>query len=54
VLYSVKGAGNTWPAGEQYEADNAIGKTSQDLNANEVIWSSFVTRRLPEQSTEQK
>jgi polyhydroxybutyrate depolymerase len=54
VLYSVKGAGNTWPGGEQYEADNTIGKTSQDLNANEVIWSFFVTRRLPEPSTEQK
>ena len=54
VLYSVKGAGNTWPGGEQYEADNTIGKTSQDHNANEVIWSFFVTRRLPEPSTEQK
>ena len=36
VLYSVKGAGNTWPGGEQYEAEKTIGKTSQDLNANEV------------------
>jgi len=54
VLYSVKGAGNTWPGGEQYEAENAIGKTSQDLNANEVIWSFFVTRKLPGQASEQK
>ena len=36
VLYSVKGAGNTWPGSEQYEAENTIGKTSQDINANEV------------------
>ena len=49
VLYSVKGAGNTWPGGEQYEAENAIGKTSLDLNANEVIWNFFVTRKLPAQ-----
>lgn len=47
VLYSVKGAGNTWPGGEQYEPENSIGKTSSDLNANEVIWSFFVTKKLP-------
>jgi polyhydroxybutyrate depolymerase len=54
VLYSVKGAGNTWPGGEQYEAEKAIGKTSQDLKANEVIWGFFVTRKLPGQGGEQK
>jgi polyhydroxybutyrate depolymerase len=54
VLYSVKGAGNTWPGGEQYEAEKTIGKTSQDLNANEVLWSFFVTRKLAAQSAEQK
>ena len=54
VLYSVKGAGNTWPGGEQYEAEKAVGKTSQDLNANEVLWSFLVTRKLPGQSGEQK
>ncbi|MGP0017020.1 MAG: alpha/beta hydrolase family esterase [Candidatus Sulfotelmatobacter sp.] len=47
VLYSVKGAGNTWPGGEQYEAENAIGKTSQDLNADEVIWKFLAARKLP-------
>lgn len=52
VLYSVKGAGNTWPGGEQYEAENAIGKTSQDLNADEVIWKFLATRKLP--AAEQK
>jgi len=54
VLYSVKGAGNTWPGGEQYEAEKTIGKTSQDLNANEVLWSFFVSRKLATQSAEQK
>jgi polyhydroxybutyrate depolymerase len=54
MLYSVKGAGNTWPGGEQYEAENAVGKTSQDLNANEVIWNFLVTRRLPGASEEKK
>lgn len=53
VLYSVKGAGNTWPGGEQYEPENTIGKTSQDLNANDVLWSFLNTRKLEGQS-EQK
>jgi polyhydroxybutyrate depolymerase len=46
VLYSIKGAGNTWPGGEQYEPENAIGKTSTDLDGNRVIWSFLVTRKL--------
>jgi polyhydroxybutyrate depolymerase len=50
TLYSVKGAGNTWPGGEQYEAENAIGKTSQDLNANEVMWNFLAGRKLEEKS----
>jgi polyhydroxybutyrate depolymerase len=54
VLYSVKGGGNTWPGGEQYEVEKMIGKTSQDLNANETIWSFLVTQRLPGQREEQK
>ncbi len=54
TLYSIKGAGNTWPGGEQYEAENAVGKTSQDLNANEVIWSFLVTRKLPGASEEKE
>jgi polyhydroxybutyrate depolymerase len=54
VLYSIKGAGNTWPGGEQYEVENTIGKTSQDLNADEKIWSFLVTQRLPAQPTKQE
>jgi polyhydroxybutyrate depolymerase len=54
VLYSVKGAGNTWPGGEQYEVENSIGKTSDDLNANEVIWSFLVTKKLAGPSDEKK
>jgi poly(3-hydroxybutyrate) depolymerase len=46
VLYSVKGAGNTWPGGEQYEVENSIGKTSPEPNANQVIWGFLVTRKL--------
>ena len=54
LLYSVKGAGNTWPGGEQYEAENTIGKTNEDLNADDLIWSFFATRKLPGEGSEQK
>jgi polyhydroxybutyrate depolymerase len=54
VLYSVKGGGNTWPGGEQYEAEKTVGKTSQELNANELIWSFLVRQRLPGQSAAKK
>jgi polyhydroxybutyrate depolymerase len=54
VLYSVKGAGNTWPGGEQYEAENAIGKTSQDLMADEVMWNFLVTKKIAGPGAEQK
>jgi polyhydroxybutyrate depolymerase len=50
VLYSVKGAGNTWPGGEQYEPENAIGKTSNDFSANEVIWNFLVTKKMEAKS----
>lgn len=51
TLYSVKGGGNTWPGGEQYEAENAVGKTDAGLNANEVLWGFFVTRKLSSQAS---
>jgi polyhydroxybutyrate depolymerase len=46
ALYSVKGAGNTWPGGQQYEPENAIGKTSSDPNADQLMWNFLVTRKL--------
>ena len=50
ISYSVKGAGNTWPGGEQYQVEKQVGKTSQDLNANETIWSFLVSKKLPAKS----
>lgn len=46
ALYTINGGGNTWPGGEQYMPEKQVGKTSNDVNANEVIWSFFVSRRL--------
>lgn len=48
ALYSVDGGGDTWPGGEQYMPEKEVGKTSSDLNANEVMWSFFVSRHLPQ------
>jgi polyhydroxybutyrate depolymerase len=49
VLYSVKDAGNTWPNGEQYEVEKTIGKTTHDVDANELMWTFFAARHLPAQ-----
>jgi len=50
VAYSLKGTGNTWPGGMQYEAENQVGKTSADFNANTTLWSFLVTKKLPAKS----
>ncbi len=41
VHYKIIGAGHTWPQGFQYLRELVIGKTSQDMNANEIIWAFF-------------
>jgi polyhydroxybutyrate depolymerase len=41
VSYVVANGGHTWPQGFQYISEAIIGKTSQDMNACEVIWQFF-------------
>lgn len=41
ILYAVAGGGHTWPGGFQYMPKWIIGKTSRDIDANEVIWAFF-------------
>ena len=41
VLYVIEGGGHTWPGGHQYLPEWIIGKTSRDMDANEVIWDFF-------------
>ena len=41
VSYVVLNGGHTWPQGYQYLNAVIIGKTSQDMNACEVIWTFF-------------
>ncbi len=41
VSYVVLNGGHTWPQGYQYLNEAIFGKTSQDMNTCEVIWSFF-------------
>jgi polyhydroxybutyrate depolymerase len=42
----VLNGGHTWPQGYQYLGESVIGLTSQDMNANEVIWAFFKRFKL--------
>lgn len=46
VLYAIEGGGHTWPGGYQYLPEKSVGKTSRDIDANEVIWSFFKRQAL--------
>jgi polyhydroxybutyrate depolymerase len=46
VSYVVLNGGHTWPRGFQYLNESIIGLTSQDMNANEVIWAFFKRFRI--------
>ncbi len=41
VSYIILNGGHTWPQGPSYLPESIIGKTSQDINANEIIWQFF-------------
>jgi polyhydroxybutyrate depolymerase len=41
VSYVILNGGHTWPQGYQYLPEAIIGKTSQDMDACEVIWAFF-------------
>jgi len=41
ILLAVEGGGHTWPGGLQYLPVRVVGRTSRDIDANEVIWSFF-------------
>ncbi len=41
VFYIVKGHGHVWPGGRRILSERLVGKTSNALNANDVIWDFF-------------
>jgi polyhydroxybutyrate depolymerase len=46
ALYAVEGGGHTWPGGQQYLPVGIVGRTSRDIDANEVIWAFFKSRSI--------
>ena len=47
MLYTVAGAGHTWPGGNQYLSESRIGKTSRDFSASTAIWDFFKPLTIP-------
>jgi polyhydroxybutyrate depolymerase len=47
-LYAAEGAGHTWPGSEFSQAiENAVGPTTLEIDANELMWAFFSAHRLP-------
>jgi polyhydroxybutyrate depolymerase len=46
LVYKVNGGGHTWPGGLQYLPIAIVGRTSHQINANELIWQFFQRHRL--------
>lgn len=47
-FYIVEGMGHTWPSGESLLPESLVGKTTDKLKANDVIWDFFQRHALPE------
>jgi polyhydroxybutyrate depolymerase len=45
VSYVVQNGGHTWPQAISNVPEFLVGKTSQDMNTNEVIWTFFKTHK---------
>ncbi|MBK9142806.1 MAG: esterase [Candidatus Melainabacteria bacterium] len=46
MVVDVRGGGHTWPRGWKYLPEALIGRTSQELDANEAIWNFFRSHSL--------
>lgn len=40
-LVSIKGGGHTWPGSDPFNIGFPLGKTSREINGNELIWEFF-------------
>lgn len=49
IYYIVEGMGHTWPGGIALLPEDLVGKTTDKLKANEVLWDFFKRQRLPDQ-----
>lgn len=41
VVYTVEGGGHSWPGGFGHVAQDVIGKTTNDINASDLMWQFF-------------
>ncbi|MFC1737276.1 phospholipase, partial [Candidatus Hydrogenedentota bacterium] len=41
ILYRVVGGGHSWPGDDNPLSEDLFGRTSQDIDATEVVWEFF-------------
>lgn len=46
IFYTVNGGGHSWPGGEPLP-ERLVGRTTEDIDASEVMWEFFVKHSLP-------
>jgi polyhydroxybutyrate depolymerase len=47
IFYTIDGMGHTWPGGFSLLPEAWVGKTSDKLKANNVIWEFFKGHPMP-------
>jgi polyhydroxybutyrate depolymerase len=47
-FFIIEGMGHTWPGGESLLPESLVGKTTDKLKANDVIWEFFAKHPMPE------
>jgi polyhydroxybutyrate depolymerase len=51
AVYAIEGGGNTWPSGDELLSEKEVGKTTTDLDADEVMWKFFSAHPMPSSSS---
>jgi polyhydroxybutyrate depolymerase len=46
-LYEIQGGGHTWPSGVPYLGKHIVGRVSEELDGNQVLWDFFKQYSLP-------
>jgi len=41
VVYTIEGGGHSWPGGMGFVAQDIIGRTTNDINASDIMWQFF-------------
>lgn len=41
VVYTIQGGGHSWPGGMGFVAKDIIGRTTNDINASDILWQFF-------------